>query len=91
MSKTGGSEFIDIGAAAASERHLCTELAPLSVYAMSGLARYDLRHAVVAHGEGERISVTFRSVNWDRVRRAATRAATTCERDDHDRARIRTA
>ena len=72
LSKTSGSEFIDVGAAAASERHLCTELAPLSVYAMSGLARYDLRHAVVAHGDGERISVTFRSVNWDRVRRAAT-------------------
>ena len=47
------------------------ELPPLSLYAMSGMSRYDLRHAIV-HGQGEqRISITFRSLG-SRGRRPAS-------------------
>jgi len=45
-------------------------LPPLSLYALTGMARYDLRHAVVQDGPEERISVTFRSVTNRRLKRA---------------------
>jgi len=45
-------------------------LAPLSMYSMSGMARYDLRHAAVQEGAEERISVTFRCcVHAERLKR----------------------
>lgn len=44
--------------------------APLSMYSMSGMARYDLRHAAVQEGAEERISVTFRCcVHAERLKR----------------------
>lgn len=37
-------------------------LPPGSLYCMTGMSRYDLRHAVVQDGDCERISVTFRAL-----------------------------
>jgi hypothetical protein len=33
---------------------------------MTGMARYDLRHAVVNESDQMRVSITFRTVNWDK-------------------------
>jgi hypothetical protein len=49
-------------------RSLCLPLAPLAAYALTGISRFDLKHAVVSDGSSERLSVTFRQVKWDRVR-----------------------
>lgn len=62
----------------ADPRTHCVRLTPLSIYCMTGLSRYDLRHAVVCdHPTEERISITFRIVDWSRAKlprelRAAT-------------------
>ena len=54
----------------ASPRTLRMPLRPLGFYALCGLARYDLKHAIVCPDCGpERISITFRTVNWSKVRR----------------------
>jgi len=37
-------------------------LPALSMYCLSGMSRYDLRHAVLQEGKHERISITFRSL-----------------------------
>ena len=52
---------------AADPRTFAHALAPLGAYALTGLCRYDLKHAVVNDGATERISVTFRSVNWKKA------------------------
>jgi len=41
------------------------KLPPLSLYVITGMSRFDLRHAAVQEGEEERISVTFRSQPQD--------------------------
>ena len=38
------------------------DLPPGSLYCLTGMSRYDLRHAVVHDGAAERISVTFRAL-----------------------------
>mmetsp|Transcript_41484 Transcript_41484/g.109422 ORF Transcript_41484/g.109422 Transcript_41484/m.109422 type:complete len:320 (-) Transcript_41484:107-1066(-) len=51
----------------ADPRTLVVPLQPLTSYALTGVARYDLKHAIVNTGSTERISVTFRSVSWRKV------------------------
>jgi len=54
------------------------KLPPLSLYVMTGMSRFDLRHAVVQHGQAERISVTFRSPapkNWIKESLCSSRQA----------------
>ena len=38
------------------------DLPPGSLYCLTGMSRYDLRHALVHDGAAERISVTFRAL-----------------------------
>ena len=72
LGSTNGTEFIqNPKKTMAAPNVSCVQLVPRTVYAMSGLSRYDLRHAVVNDGDEERISVTFRSVNWSQVTRIA--------------------
>ena len=63
LGATSGEQMVsDVPRTLARKTVRAVELPPLSLYAMSGMARYDLRHAVV-HGQGEpRISITFRSL-----------------------------
>ena len=62
LGSTNGGEFVDNVAKETGRPNVLTvPLTPRSVYAMTGLARYDLRHAVVNDGECVRVSVTFRS------------------------------
>lgn len=59
---TNGAEFVtDVAKELSKLNVLSVSLTPRSVYAMTGLSRYDLRHAVVNDGESVRVSVTFRS------------------------------
>ena len=64
------------GEAVAPGQHLHPNVArvrlpPLSLYVLSGMARFDLRHAIVQEGPEERISVTFRSLAREQRRREA--------------------
>ena len=62
LAGTNGSEFVDdVASVLRKPNVLSVPLTPRSAYAMTGLARYDLRHAVVNDGDKIRISVTFRS------------------------------
>jgi alkylated DNA repair dioxygenase AlkB len=38
------------------------DLPPGSLYCLTGMSRYDLRHAIVHDGDAERISITFRAL-----------------------------
>ena len=38
------------------------KLPPGSLYCLTGMARYDLRHALVHDGAAERVSITFRAL-----------------------------
>ena len=38
------------------------DLPPGSLYCLTGMSRYDLRHAIVHDGAAERISITFRAL-----------------------------
>ena len=69
LGSTNGTEVIANTSRTLSARNVrCIQLAPRSVYALSGLSRYDLRHAVVNDGDGLRVSITFRSVLWSQVK-----------------------
>ena len=66
LRKTGGAshDFLPDAppAAAHTPQTLAVPQRPLSFYAMTGMARFDLQHAVAVTGEHERISITFRTV-----------------------------
>ena len=69
LGSTNGTEFVgDTGRTMAAPNVRCIPLAPRSVYAISGLSRYDLRHAAVNDGDDLRVSITFRSVLWSKVK-----------------------
>ena len=62
LASTNGHEFVDdVAKELGKPNVISVGLAPRSVYAMTGLSRYDLRHAVVNDGDDLRVSVTFRS------------------------------
>ena len=62
LASTNGREFVDdVAKELGKPNVIAVGLAPLSLYALTGLSRYDLRHAVVNDGEDLRVSVTFRS------------------------------
>ena len=67
-------------------------LAPRSLYVMTGMARYDLRHAAEQCGTVERISLTFRCLKTSksptRRKNSSTTAATTDATDEGTRAQI---
>lgn len=70
LAGTNGNEFVEDPNK--EMRKANVRVVPLearSAYALSGMARYDLRHAVVNDSAETRISVTFRSVNWAKARR----------------------
>ena len=73
LSPTSGSEAIS-AKQLTKDNVAVVELQPLSLYVMTGMSRYDLRHAVVQEGSQERISVTFRSLaspkGWIATKRA---------------------
>merc|ERR1712080_276384 len=63
LKKTITSDFVEKAEEVMSEaKTLSIAQCPLSFYALTGMSRYDLMHAVVAEGTSERISVTFRTV-----------------------------
>ena len=62
LASTNGHEFVDdVAKELGKPNVISVGLAPRSVYAMTGLSRYDLRHAVANDGDDLRVSVTFRS------------------------------
>jgi hypothetical protein len=71
LAGSNGTDFIDQPERTMRQANVhVSHLEPRSVYAMTGLARYDLRHAVVNDSANVRISITFRAVNWDKARQA---------------------
>jgi len=69
-------DFVREPATVLSEpRTFSAPLAPLAAYAITGLSRYDLKHAVVNDTDTERLSVTFRTVNWRTARSPKPRRA----------------
>lgn len=84
LGSTNGSEFVDDTQRTMSARNVrCIQLPPRSVYALSGLSRYDLRHAVVNDGDDLRVSITFRSVLWSKVK-ASKRGKRRLEVEPHE-------
>jgi alkylated DNA repair dioxygenase AlkB len=69
LAATNGGEFINDAVQTLRKKNVkATVLKPRSLYAMTGLARYDLRHAVINDGDEPRVSITFRHVDWRKAR-----------------------
>jgi alkylated DNA repair dioxygenase AlkB len=61
LSQTNGGEEVD-RSKADQDNIASVQLNPGSLYVMTGMSRYDFRHAAMCEGDEERISITFRSL-----------------------------
>ena len=79
LSPTSGSQGITDQQLNEQANVAVIKLPPLSLYVMTGMSRYDLRHGAAQDGDQERVSVTFRSLapdkNWIKDNTARVKAA----------------